>query len=138
MVTLPLLFPIVPIDTLIVPDDHFVAPTPVGGTVTADAVLESIDGRKVPSRANVIRVRLGSFEGLPKRVGYVLLSVTATGGEENSSVVIGRCGVRRTRFMTVTAGQQSTQEGWVRLRGGDLCVSASKPTPVVVNVLGVG
>ena len=100
-------------------------------------VLESVDGRKVPSKGNVIRVKLGNFDGLPAKASSVLISVTAKGGSKDSSVLVGRCGSRRKTFVKTKAGESATHEGWIALRGGDLCLSATRPTAVVVNVLGV-
>ena len=100
-------------------------------------VLESIDGKKVPSKGNVIRVKLGNFDGLPAKASSVLISVTAKGGSKDSSVLVGRCGSRRKTFVKTKAGESATHEGWIPLRGGDLCLSATRPTAVVVHVLGV-
>jgi len=101
-------------------------------------VLESVEGRKVPSKANVIRVKFGAFESLPSKPYSVLLSVSATGGKSASTILLGRCGSRRTAFLRVKANEPASKEGWVRVRGGDLCVSATVKTPVVIKVLSVG
>lgn len=100
-------------------------------------VLESVDGKKVPSKGNVIRIKLGNVEGMPDKATAVLLSITATGGDKKSSVLVAKCGTTRKSFVTVKAGETASQNRWVTLRGGDLCISASRPTPVVVNILGI-
>jgi hypothetical protein len=105
--------------------------------IDAVKVLESVQGRKVPSRDNVIRVKLNGRSGLPQKVSYALISVTATGGAKDSSVLVGKCGAKRKSFVKVKAGKSAMATGWVTLKGGDLCVSASLPTPVLVTVLGV-
>jgi hypothetical protein len=100
-------------------------------------VLESADGKKVPSKTNVVRVKLGKIEGLPAKVTAALVSVTATGGKKSSSIRVAKCGTARKLFLTVKAGETGSAERWVTLRGGDLCISATSPTPVIVNVLGI-
>jgi len=108
-------------------------------TITEEVtVLESVEGRKVPSKGNVIRVKFGNFESLPSKPNSVLLSVSATGGKSASTILLGRCGSRRTAFLRVKANEPASKEGWVSVRGGDLCVSATVKTPVVIKVLSVG
>ena len=107
-------------------------------TITeAIKVLESAEGKRVPSKTNVVRVKLGKVEGLPANVTAALISVTATGGKKSSSVRVAKCGTARKLILTVKAGETESAERWVTLRGGDLCISATSPTPVIVNVLGI-
>jgi murein DD-endopeptidase MepM/ murein hydrolase activator NlpD len=106
--------------------------------VDAVKAFESTSTKSTPTTKKIIRVKVSLIDGLPSKVGYMLLAITATGGEKNSTVLVGRCGSKRSEFMKVTAKETSTVEGWVALKGRDLCISASRATPVVVNVLGFG
>jgi len=75
---------------------------------------------------------------MPKRVSFVLLSITSTGGAKPSVVLVGPCGSKRSPFSNVTAGQTAVTQGFVTVKGADLCMSATAPTPVVVDVIGFG
>jgi len=99
---------------------------------------ESTSTKTTPTKSNIVRVKVSSIDGIPNKVSYMLLSIAATGGEADATVLVGRCGSKRSEFMKVKAGEPVTTEGWVALKGKDLCISATKPTPVVVNVLGFG
>lgn len=99
---------------------------------------ESTSEKSTPSRGNVVRVKVSAIDRLPNKVAYILLAITAKGDGGDAAVLVGKCGAKRREFMTVKADDTETTEGWVALRGRDLCISASKPTPITVKVLGFG
>lgn len=98
----------------------------------------SAGASSTPGAVQVLRVRLSRVKGLPKKVSYLLLSISAKGGKSTSTVLAGPCGSKRTPFAEIAAGQTVVTEGFVTLRGADLCLSATAPTPVVVDVIGFG
>jgi hypothetical protein len=50
-------------------------------------------------------------------------------------VLFGRCGDKRRPFLDVAKGGESTVQGTVVIKGGDLCVSSTAPIKVTVRFL---
>ena len=98
-------------------------------------IFESTNKAKTPDRGYVLKIRRSAMKGLPKSGRSVLIEVTARGGSKDSTVLFGRCGDKRTPFLEVPKGGESTAQGTVVIKGGDLCVSASSPTKVTVRFL---
>lgn len=100
-------------------------------------VFDSESTDRIPSRNRVYKVRLAGVAGVPASADYLLLWITGT-ADTDAVLQAGKCGRKRTELVKLAAGEELKTSEFFRLLGDTVCISATSPASVHIEVVGYG
>jgi hypothetical protein len=100
-------------------------------------VFDSASTGRVPARNRVYKVRFTGLAAVPATAKFLLLRISGT-AEAQAVVESGKCGRKRTGLVTIPPGQEFKSSEVLRLDATSICISATTPASLHIDVIGWG